>query len=78
MTADVATSGGSLVVAARRKLFEGTYFGADPTALSATFDVSPDGRSFLVGREIGEGGDEIVVWTGWLQELEAQFTARHP
>jgi serine/threonine-protein kinase len=78
MAADVAGSGSTLSVAARRKLFEGSFYGDDPTALSATYDVSPDGHNLLVGRSIGEGGDEIIVWTGWLQELEAQFAARRP
>jgi serine/threonine-protein kinase len=78
MAADVAASGNTFSVATRRKLFEGSYYGADPTALTATYDVSPDGHNFLVGRAIGEGGDEIIVWTGWLQELEAQLAARRP
>ena len=39
-------------------------------------DVSPDGRSFLVGRAMADSGDEIVVWTGWLQELKAQLAER--
>lgn len=76
MVADVAPSGGALSVASRRKLFEGNYYGADPTALSASYDVSPDGHSFLVGRAIGDSADEIVVWTGWLGELEGQFVER--
>ncbi|HTI04224.1 MAG TPA: protein kinase [Gemmatimonadales bacterium] len=76
MAADVAASGSSLSVIARRKLFEGNYYGADPTALAATYDVSPDGRSFVVGRTLGEGADEIIVWTGWLHELEAQLAGR--
>ena len=78
MAADVAASGNTLSVAARRKLFEGSYYGADPNALSATYDVSPDGHNFLVGRTIGESSDEIIVWTGWLRELEAQFAERRP
>ena len=76
MVADVAPSGSTLSVAARRKLFEGNYYGADPTAVSATYDVSPDGHNFLVGRTIGDGADEIIVWSGWLGELEAQFAER--
>ncbi len=71
--AEVAASGNTLFVSARRKLFEGSFFGADPSALSATYDVSPDGRTFLVGRAIGDAVDEIVVWTGWLAELKAQL-----
>ena len=73
MVADVSASGSSLAVSTRRKLFEGSYYGADPTALSATYDVSPDGHNFLVGRAIGDAADEIIVWTGWLSELEAQL-----
>ena len=76
MVADVAPSGGTLSVAARRKLFEGNYYGADPTALSASYDVTPDGKSFLVGRALEHGADEIVVWTGWLGELETQLGAK--
>jgi hypothetical protein len=76
MVADVATPGGSLSVVARRKLFEGSFYGADPAATSATYDVSPDGHSFLVGRALGDASEEIVVWTGWLNELEAQLGSR--
>ena len=76
MVADVAPSGGTLSVAGRRKLFEGNFYGADPTALSASYDVTPDGKSFLVGRALGDGADEIVVWTGWLHELEAQLSGK--
>jgi serine/threonine-protein kinase len=76
MAADVAASGGSLTVTSRRKLFEGSYYGPDQLALAATYDVSPDGHNFLVGRAIGDGADEIVVWTGWLSELEAQLARR--
>ncbi len=60
MAADVAASGNSLSVTARRKPFEGSYYGADPAALRATYDVTPDGHNFLVGRAIGEGGEEII------------------
>ncbi len=76
MEATVAPSSTTLSVATRRKLFEGSYFGADPSMWSTTYDVSPDGHSFLVGRAIGESGDEIVVWTGWMAELEAQLAQR--
>jgi Tol biopolymer transport system component len=76
MVADVGASGGSLSVTSRRKLFEGNYYGADAAAISATYDVSPDGRSFIVGRALGDGADEIIVWTGWLPELEAQLAGR--
>jgi Tol biopolymer transport system component len=76
MVADVATSGSSLSVVARRKLFEGSYYGADPTATSATYDVSPDGHRFLVGRALGDASEEIVVWAGWLNELESQLGSR--
>ena len=78
MSADVAASGGTLTVAARRKLFEGSYYGADRFTVAAMYDVSPDGHSFIVGRAIGDDGDEIVVWTGWLSELEAQLGTRRP
>jgi eukaryotic-like serine/threonine-protein kinase len=73
MQADVAATGNTLSVAARRKLFEGSYFSDGNAALTATYDVSPDGRSFLVGRAVGDGGAEIVVWSGWISELEAQL-----
>jgi len=76
MVADIAASGGSLSVTARRKLFEGNYYGADPMAIAAKYDVSPDGHGFLVGRALGDGADEIIVWTGWLGELEAQLAER--
>jgi serine/threonine-protein kinase len=76
MAADVSASAGTLSVSSRRKLFEGDFYGADPTLLSATYDVSPDGHSFLVGRAIGEGQNEILVWTGWKGEIERQLGRR--
>ena len=78
MAADLSATGGALAVAGRRKLFEGSYYGADATQTSATYDVMPDGHSFLVARALGSGVSEIVVWTGWLQELRAQVSRRTP
>jgi serine/threonine-protein kinase len=78
MAADVVPSSSNFSVAARRKLFEGSFFGADPTETSNTYDVTPDGHNFLVARAIGDGADEIIVWTGWLAELKAQLAERHP
>jgi eukaryotic-like serine/threonine-protein kinase len=77
MEADVAAAGSTLSVSSRRKLFEGSFFGADPAQLGAMYDVSPDGHSFLVGRSIGNSGDEIVVWSGWLRDVESQLAERH-
>ena len=74
--ADVVATNNTLSVATRRKLFEGSYFSGGNAALTATYDVSPDGRTFLVGRAIGDAGAEIVVWTGWIAELEAQLAQR--
>ena len=80
MVADLSVppSGGSPVVMARRKLFEGEYYGSAATELTATYDVSADGRTFLVGRALREGEGEIVVWTGWLEELKAQLAQVRP
>ena len=78
MAADLSATGGALAVTTRRKLFEGSYYGADATQTSAAYDVMPDGHSFLVARALGSGVSEIVVWTGWLPELKAQVSRRMP
>ena len=52
----------------------GDYYGLEANATGAKYDVTPDGRRFLVARTIGQAKGEIVIWTGWLQGLKQQLT----
>jgi serine/threonine-protein kinase len=64
-TADAAT------VTSRLKLFEGDFYGAG--ALAASYDVSADGKHFLMARRIDTGGGQLIVWVGWLGDLKAKL-----
>jgi hypothetical protein len=63
------------------KLFEGRY--GPPTAFhfGRTYDVSPDGRRFLMIKEYGAGDAgatpaSMVVVLNWLEELKRLTPAR--
>jgi len=76
MAADLAFGEGAASVASRRTLFEGDYFAADASAFAPVYDVSPDGRYFLMGRALPGSRAEIVVWTNWLRELDGRLGRR--
>jgi hypothetical protein len=56
-------------VSKRDVLFEGDYINA---VAHASFDVAPDGKSFLMLRPVDAGGEQIVVIPNWAAELRAQ------
>jgi hypothetical protein len=66
--------GASFAAGNPTKLFEGPYFLGAPTTGTRSYDVSPDGRRFLMVKDAG--GDqtaarpEIVVVQHWLEELK--------
>jgi eukaryotic-like serine/threonine-protein kinase len=55
-------------VTARDVLFEGNYL---LNGGHASFDVSPEGKSFLMLRPVSGAGEEIVVIPNWAAELHA-------
>ena len=77
MAAVVEQGGGALSVRKRDRLFSGDYFGGENTQ-GATYDVSPDGRRFVMTRSLDEGGDQLFVWTGWLDEVRRMLDGKEP
>jgi tRNA A-37 threonylcarbamoyl transferase component Bud32 len=71
MVAQLTRSAETASVASRRKLFEGDFYGLGEFA--ATYDVSADGRHFLMGRRIGAGGGQVIAWVDWLGEIESRL-----
>jgi Tol biopolymer transport system component len=69
LAASVATSP-TFSVTARDVLFEGNYVLMNPG--HAGFDVSSDGKSFLMLRPVVANSEEIVVIPNWKAELRAQ------
>ena len=67
IAASVATSP-TFSVTARDVLFAGNYL---LNGGHASFDVSPDGKSFLMLRPVSGAGEEIVVIPNWQAELRA-------
>ena len=69
VAASIVTSP-AFAVTARTALFADRFRG---TGAQATYDVSPDGKSFLM---VGTGDDadqRLVVVTGWLDELRERM-----
>jgi len=56
------------------KLIDGQYYFGAGTPLSRTYDVSPDGRKFLMIKEARPTGDapppQLVIVQSWLEELK--------
>jgi serine/threonine protein kinase len=68
------TPGTVLTVAGRQRLFEGDFqSSADFGFPVQTYDVSPDGRRFVMARASGGTRAEIVIWTNWLRELKTRM-----
>ena len=72
LAASVGTSP-TFSATARDVLFEGNYV---QRLGHAGFDVSPDGKSFLMLRPVAEHDEQIVVIPNWAAELRAQATKR--
>jgi serine/threonine-protein kinase len=66
------TADGSLRVGGRRRLFDGDFLGG-ADAETAQYDVSPDGRSFLIARATGGEESRLEVWLHWLAGVKAQL-----
>jgi hypothetical protein len=68
VAASVTTSP-AFSVTAREVLFEGNYLQA---AGHASYDVAPDGKSFLMLRPVSGSSEEIVVIHNWVSEFRAR------
>lgn len=65
------TGDASLTLSAPRQLFQGTYL-RDPSAAAAAipnYDVTPDGRAFIMVQQ-GAEMSIIVVVENWFEELK--------
>jgi hypothetical protein len=67
--ARLSFTGGVAAVTGRDSLFEDMYHASIRTR--QTYDVSPDGRRFVV---IGDGSNHLVlaVYTGWWNEVRGR------
>jgi len=71
IAASIATTP-TLAVTKRTDLFPDQFRW---TGSSAAYDVSRDGRAFVLVGDATEGGQRLVVVTGWLDELRARLAA---
>jgi hypothetical protein len=69
LLAAAVASSPTFSVTARDVLFEGNYVLMNPG--HAGFDVSPDGKSFLILRPVAYHEEQIVVIPNWAAELHA-------
>ena len=60
------------------KLFEGPYYYGAPPNLGPAYDVSPDGRRFLMIKGAGEApaATSLVVVQNWTEELKRLVPTR--
>jgi hypothetical protein len=79
IAADLERGGrdGTLAVRQRVHLFSGEYYGG-ASARGASYDVSPDGRQFVMARSLDGAGAQLLVWTGWLDEVRQRLEKREP
>jgi hypothetical protein len=63
-----------LSVVSRRVLFEGRYAATLPIIGPAQYDAHPQGRRFVVLRQLAEDR-EIVVVVNWFDEVRAKIAA---
>ncbi len=63
---------GVLTVSGRERLFSGEYYGGI-SVRGATYDVSPDGKRFVMARSLDGTGTQLLVWTGWLDEVRRRL-----
>jgi serine/threonine-protein kinase len=66
---------GALAVRARRHLFSGEYYGG-LSERGASYDVSPDGKRFVMARALDGAGTQLLVWTGWLDEVRRRLAGQ--
>ncbi|HEX6941876.1 MAG TPA: hypothetical protein VF128_03045, partial [Gemmatimonadaceae bacterium] len=74
MVADIdrGARDGALGVRGRRYLFSGDYYGG-LSERGASYDISPDGTRFVMARSLEGAGTQLLVWTGWLDELRRRL-----
>jgi hypothetical protein len=76
MTVPVTTTASAFVPGTPRKLFEVRYQGGEPVR---TFDVTPDGRRFLMVERLEEVPTppvELVLVQNWEEELKRLVPTR--
>jgi serine/threonine-protein kinase len=71
MAAQLSRAGDAASVTSRHALFDGDFYGL--SEFVATYDVSPDGRQFLMARRIGTGGGQLIAWVDWLGDIKAKL-----
>jgi serine/threonine-protein kinase len=81
MTVRVELDGGRFVASAASKLFEGPYYFGGGVISGRTYDVSRDGKRFLVMKSVGDSAfarsnSIIEVVLNWQEELKQRFTLR--
>ena len=74
----ISTTGQTFTAGMPTKLFEGRYYSGNPYR---TYDVSPDGRRFLMIKDVGSSDDRatpfgMVVVEHWFEELKQKLPAR--
>jgi len=76
MVAEIKTQP-AFTAARPRQLFEGGYEG--PVSSRANFDISPDGRRFLMLQAAGrrEASAEIKIVTNWFDEVRRRAPAKY-
>jgi serine/threonine-protein kinase len=77
MVADIdrGARDGALAVRGRRHLFSGDYYGGS-SERGASYDVSPDGKRFVMARPLDGAGTQLLVWTGWLDEVRRRLAGQ--
>ena len=63
------SAGSTLTVVRRRKLFDDPYV---PDAMVRNYDVSPDGKHFLMVRAVDRDAETMLVY-GWANELRRSW-----
>jgi len=71
MVAQLSRTVETATVTSRRKMFDGDFYGAG--GFVAAYDVSPDGRHFLMARRIGSAGGQLIAWVDWLGALQGKL-----
>ncbi len=62
-------------IAERRALFKADFY-QGVGGVGATYDVTPDGKHFVIARAIGNHLGKIVIWVNWLGPVKAKLAAQ--
>ena len=73
-------SGSTITLSKPERLFQGPYLGYSANVTGRTYDVSPDGRRFLLikndgGRNSPAPRSSIFVVLNWFEELKQKVPA---